>query len=160
MDHAQLEELIALFLKVNTKPSDQQFHQLAAAVGIDHEELEAISYRMLSEAETNEPVTAYRKLHERINAAEVDAEEDLSDAQDVLDGEYDPNTTQTNDLMLNDGLPASSDSTQLLQNDTLNDGVSSGDVGSGIAEQSTLYSDGLAPIKLGASARLAASLTK
>ena len=46
-----LQELIALFLKINPQPSDQQFHALAEAVGIDKEELESIAYSMLSEAE-------------------------------------------------------------------------------------------------------------
>jgi len=41
-----------------------------------------------------------------------------------------------------------------VQDTTLNDGVSVGDTGSGIASQEMLYSDGLSPLKLGASARL------
>lgn len=52
MDRQQaLQELISLFLKINPQPSDQQFHALAEAAGVDKEELEAISYGMLSEAE-------------------------------------------------------------------------------------------------------------
>lgn len=153
MNEELLRELITLFLKINPDPSDAQFHALAGAIGIDHQELESISYSMLSEAEHGEEVYA---------ADEGDAvgEEDLSDAQDVLDGEYDPNTTKTDDLMLNDGLPAGEDSTALLQDTALNDGVSSGDTGAGIADQSLLYSDGLAPMKLGASARLRSALGK
>jgi len=172
MDEALLQELIALFLKVNPEPSDQQFHAFAEAIGIDKETLESISYSMLAESEHGEEVFAYKKAHEkhadslahrRLTAAdEGDAvgEDELSDAQDVLDGDYDPNTTVTNDLMLNDGLPAGEDSSTLLQDTTLNDGVSEGDTGAGIADQNMLYSDGLAPIKLGASARLKAFADK
>jgi len=146
----QLQELIALFLKINPSPSDAQFHALASAIGIDHESLEAQAYAMLAESE------------EVLADAEVDADgigggqgdEGLSDAQRVLDGDYDPNVTQTDDLLLNDGAPASDVSTQRLQDTTLNDGVSVGDTGSGIASQEMLYSDGLSPLKLGASARL------
>jgi hypothetical protein len=152
MDEALLQELIALFLKVNPEPSDDQFHALACAVGIDKEELESISYSMLAESEHGEEVFA----DAADEGGDAVGEEDLSDAQDVLDGDYDPNTTVTNDLMLNDGLPAGEDSTALLQDSTLNDGVSTGDTGAGIADQNVLYSDGLAPIKLGASARLKA----
>jgi hypothetical protein len=149
----QLQELIALFLKVNPDPSDDQFHALAGACGVDHATLEAISYSMLAESE------------EVLADAEVDVESigggqgdvGLSDAQQVLDGDYDPNVTQTDDLLLNDGAPASDTSTQRLQDTTLNDGVSVGDTGSGIASQEMLYSDGLAPLKLGASARLLAT---
>jgi hypothetical protein len=150
MDEELLRELIALFLKINPEPSDAQFHALAGSIGIDHQELESISYQMLSEAEQGGEVYAN----------DAPGEDELSDAQDVLDGEYDPNTTKTDDLMLNDGLPAGEDSTALLQDTTLNDGVSSGDTGAGIADQSLLYSDGLAPMKLGASARLRSLLGK
>ena len=52
MDRQQaLQELISLFLKINPEPSDQQFHALAEAAGVDKEELESISYGMLSDAE-------------------------------------------------------------------------------------------------------------
>lgn len=47
----QLQELISLFLKINPEPSDQQFHALAEACGVDKETLESISYEMLGEAE-------------------------------------------------------------------------------------------------------------
>jgi hypothetical protein len=146
----QLQELIALFLKINPDPSDAQFHALAGAIGVDHATLESISYSMLAESE------------EVLADAEVDADGigggqgdvGLSDAQNVLDGDYDPNVTQTDDLLLNDGAPASDVSTQRLQDTTFNDGVSVGDTGSGISSQEMLYSDGLAPLKLGAALRL------
>jgi hypothetical protein len=146
----QMRELITLFLEINPEPSDQQFHALAMACGVDHESLEAVAYAMLGEAEHGE---VYASSEEDDDGDAV-GDEGLSDAQDVLDGDYDPNTTKTDDLMLNDGLPAGEDSTALLQDSTLNDGVSSGDTGAGLADQSLLYSDGLAPMKLGASARL------
>lgn len=46
-----LQELIALFLKINPQPSDQQFHALAEACGVDKETLESLSYGMLADAE-------------------------------------------------------------------------------------------------------------
>lgn len=51
MNNPELQELISLFLKINPEPSDQQFHALAEAVGVDKEELESVSYSMLGEAE-------------------------------------------------------------------------------------------------------------
>jgi hypothetical protein len=150
MNEELLRELITLFLSINPDPSDAQFHALAGACGVDHSTLESISYQMLSEAENGGEVYAN----------DAPGEDELSDAQDVLDGDYDPNTTKTDDLMLNDGLPAGEDSTALLQDTALNDGVSTGDTGAGIADQSLLYSDGLAPMKLGASARLRSILGK
>lgn len=39
-----LQELIALFLKINPQPSDQQFHALAEAVGVDKETLESQAF--------------------------------------------------------------------------------------------------------------------
>jgi hypothetical protein len=159
MDEQLLQELICVFLKVNCDPSDDQFHALACAAGIDHETLESIAYKMLGEAEHGEQ-DEVELLAETTVETDGVGEEGLSDAQDVLDGDYDPNVTKTDDLMLNDGLPAGEDSTALLQDTTLNDGVSSGDTGAGIADQSLLYSDGLAPMKLGASARLRSVLGK
>ena len=156
MENEQLmRELITLFLQINPEPSDQQFHALAMACGVDHATLEAVSYAMLSEETQGE---VYASGDDE--GDDAPGEEDLSDAQDVLDGDYDPNVTKTDDLMLNDGLPAGEDSTALLQDSTLNDGVSSGDTGAGLADQSLLYSDGLAPMKLGASARLSMYMKK
>ena len=142
-----MREVITAFLSINPDPSDQQFHALAMACGTDHETLEACAYRYLAELKDGGEVYASEE-------GDAIGDEGLSDAQDVLDGEYDPNTTKTDDLLLNDGAPAGEDSTALLQDSTLNDGVSSGDTGAGLADQDILYSDGLAPIKLGASARL------
>lgn len=51
MDNQALQELIALFLKINPTPSDEQFHCLARAIGTDPETLESVSYGMLSEDE-------------------------------------------------------------------------------------------------------------
>jgi hypothetical protein len=51
MDQQALQELIALFLKINPEPSDQQFHALAEACGVDKETLESVSYGMLADDE-------------------------------------------------------------------------------------------------------------
>lgn len=45
----QLEQLITLFLEINRRPSDEQFHQLACACGVDPETLEAVAYKMLAD---------------------------------------------------------------------------------------------------------------
>jgi hypothetical protein len=48
-DENKLHELIVLFLQVNPEPSDDQFHALAHALGVDKETLEACSYEMLGD---------------------------------------------------------------------------------------------------------------
>jgi len=49
MDNAKLAHMIELFLQVNPEPSDQQFHALAQALGVDKETLEAVAYEMLGD---------------------------------------------------------------------------------------------------------------
>lgn len=122
MDKQQLQELIAAFLKVNPTPTDDQVHALAGAVNLDHETFESVMYEMLAESD-------------EVNAA--------SDAEQVLDGEYDPNTTTTDDLVLNDGAPEGTSSQEQVQDSTLNDGVAADDVGLDVnSDQSALLDDG------------------
>lgn len=44
----EYEKLITLFLEINPEPTDAQVHSLADAINVDHQELEAVVYRMLS----------------------------------------------------------------------------------------------------------------
>lgn len=44
----KLIRLISALLKVNANPTDEQFHALADAAGIDHEALERVAYAMLA----------------------------------------------------------------------------------------------------------------
>ncbi len=85
------EEIIALFLKINPNPSDQQFHALAMALGTDPETLESVSYSMLSNAEDlleNPEVASLartlkasrRILASRIQAGALDDGGDLEEA--------------------------------------------------------------------------------
>ncbi len=143
MDKQALAQMIALYLQLNPTPSDAQFHQLAAAIGIDHETLEAVAYQMLGEEVEGDEVTAA-------------GDEGLSESQEVLDGDYDPQTTTTDDLALNDGAPAGTSSQQGNQDATLNDGVSDTDVGidMGPSDQDSTIADGIAPVQLRAAVRL------
>ena len=61
----KLRNLILAYLDFNSEPTDEQFHSLAAAVGIEHEDLEGIAYKLLGElteeassigANTDDPV--------------------------------------------------------------------------------------------------------
>jgi len=151
MDNAELQQLISLFLKVNPNPSDEQFHALAFSVSIDHETLESISYSMLSEAEGDQtqappPVQASK---------EPPDESQLSEQQQVLDGDYDPNETSPNDLLLNDGAPEGTSNIQESQDALYNDGVGADDTGVDIfGNKDAMISDGAPPVELKAALRL------
>jgi hypothetical protein len=150
MDKELLTNLIVAFLALNSKPSDAQVHAMAGAVNTDHETIEAIMYEMLADSD------------EIVDEADTDvvvaAEEGLSEEQEVLDGDYDPNTTSPDDLILNDGAPEGTSSQQENQDSTLNDGVGTDDVGIDInSDQSALVDDGAATKTLRASMRLAAT---
>lgn len=149
MDQQALQELITLFLKLNPQPSDQQFHALAEACGIDHETLESISYSMLSEAEDilEDPISA--SLVHRINAhARVMAEEQ-SDDQMVLDDPLaDPDDMSLTDVALNDGDPTDDDLGS--QEETEDDGFTDVDTGLGMVNDvsDVLTDDGVPDVEL------------
>ena len=85
------EKLIEAFLEVNPDPSDDQFHALAHAVGIDKEELEAVSYKMLgNELEDSKPVLIALTDEELVQQG--DLEPDTADLAVLVDfgGEPDP----------------------------------------------------------------------
>lgn len=46
-------EFVVQFLRLNPEPTDKQVHELADAVGVDKEELEALIYRMLGTVVTS-----------------------------------------------------------------------------------------------------------
>src|ERR1700737_2961251 len=86
----ELQELIEAFLCVNPEPSDKQFHMLADAVGVDHEELEAIAYRMLADEDDTLDDADEFEIH--------------ADSQDVLeDLDGDPDNMPLSDVALKDG---------------------------------------------------------
>lgn len=147
----ELEKLIILFLQINPSPSDAQMHSLAAAIAVDKEELEARIYEMLGETETVQD--------QEIDASGGDAPGDHgpSESQQVLDGDYDPSTTDSDDLALNDGAPEGYGAEVENQDSLLNDGVGPEDTGVDVAgDQEVLINDGAAPTRLRASQRLRA----
>jgi hypothetical protein len=140
MDKELLTRLIVAFLALNSKPSDAQVHGLAESVNTDHETLEAIMYEML--ADSKETVVAT-------------GDTGLSEQQEVLDGDYDPNTTSPDDLILNDGAPEGTSNQQQTQDSTLDDGVGADDVGVDVSgDQEALIDDGASPNTLRAALRL------
>lgn len=151
----QLQRIIELFLLINPQPSDQQFHEFAAGLGVDHEYLESISYAMLADSDEVETQAG----------VEFDdggyGETDLSQEQEVLDGDYDPNTTTTDDLLLNDGSSDGEDAIRENQDSTYDDGVGPDDIGVDIeGDKTALIDDGVAPISLNAATRLLDRLFK
>ncbi len=147
MNHQVLSEFLTTFLRINPRPTDQQFHSLAFAVNVDHEELESVAYAMLGSevSETNNALAG--------NAAP--SEGTMSEQQKVLDGDYDPNITSPDNLMLNDSAPGRESDSRGVQDATLDDGVAPDDEGLGInSDKSSLISDGIPPVSLNAAARL------
>jgi hypothetical protein len=137
----QLQQLITLFLEINPNPSDQQFHMLADSIGVDHEALEAVSYAMLAKDGPQQSV--------------MSGTEDLSESQKVLDGDYDPNVTSPDDLLLNDGAPEGTSNIQELQDDLYDDGVAADDIGLGVSsDKDAMVSDGAPAVQLKAHSRL------
>jgi hypothetical protein len=150
MDNAALQELIALFLKINPNPTDDQFHALAASISLDHAVLESVAYQMLSEAENGNPSVA------PVQASKDSPDESqLSEQQQVLDGDYDPNMTSPDDLMLNDGAPEGTSNIQQTQDALYDDGVGPDDTGVDIfGAKDAMISDGAPPVQLKAANRL------
>lgn len=148
MDQQALEELISLFLKLNPSPSDQQFHALAEACGVDKETLESIAYKMLGEAEDmlEEPISA--SIIRRVNAnARLKV---VADQQEVLDDPtIDPDDLDLQDVAMNDGDPTDDDLG--LQEESFDDGYTEDDVGVGLTNNvaDVLTDDGVPDASLG-----------
>jgi hypothetical protein len=148
MNEQKLAQLIQIYLTVNPRPTDQQFHSLAFASNVDHETLESIAYAMLSD-EVEETQNA-------LAGNSAPSEGKTSEQQKVLDGDYDPSITSPDNLALNDGAPNRESNSRGVQDATLNDGVAPDDEGLGInSDKSALISDGLPPVSLNAAVRLA-----
>lgn len=145
MNRKLLEQFLVGFLRLNPNPTDAQFHALASAINVDKEELESISYAMLAE-----------ETQSKQEAGNAEPEETkLSEQQQVLDGDYDPNVTSPNDLLLNDGAPEGTSNIQEMQDTLYDDGVGADDSGIGInSDKDQMISDGAPPINLKAAARL------
>jgi hypothetical protein len=149
MNEQKLAQLIQIYLTVNPRPTDQQFHSLAFASNIDHETLESIAYAMLSDEVEGEAQNA-------LAGNKAPSEGKTSEQQKVLDGDYDPSITSPDNLALNDGAPGGESNSRGVQDATLNDGVAADDEGLGInSDKNALISDGLPPISLNAASRLA-----
>ncbi len=147
MNHQVLSEFLTTFLRINPRPTDQQFHSLAFAVNVDHEELESVAYAMLG-SEVSE-------THNALAGNAAPSEGAMSEQQKVLDGDYDPNITSPDNLMLNDSAPGRESDSRGVQDATLDDGVAPDDEGLGInSDKSSLISDGIPPVSLNAAARL------
>jgi hypothetical protein len=146
MNHQVLSEFLTFFLRLNPRPTDQQFHSLAFSVNCDHAELESVAYAMLGD-----------ELEETQNALAVTAAQPpRSEQQKVLDGDYDPSITSPDNLALNDGAPDRDNDSSGIQDATMNDGVAADDEGLGInSDKDSVISDGLPPINLNAAVRLA-----
>lgn len=150
----QVRALIHAFLEVNPKPADQQVHMLAAAIGMDHETLEAIVYKMLAEDSNGAPATPTQP-QPVVSGNEPPPEEDLSEAEQVLDGDYDPNVTTPDDLLLNDGAPEGTSNIQESQDALYTDGTPPDDIGLGVSsDKEDMISDGAPPVNLKAHTRL------
>lgn len=149
MNHQVLTEFLTIFLRLNPRPTDQQFHSLAFSINIDHEELESVAYAMLGDEVGGETQNA-------LAGNSAPSEGKTSEQQKVLDGDYDPSITSPDNLALNDGAPGGESNSRGVQDATLNDGVAPDDEGLGInSDKSAMISDGLPPVSLNAAARLA-----
>lgn len=118
-----IKQFITLFLCLNSRPSDEQVHALASALGCDHASLEAVMYRMLASQPDTTPV--------------------LADSQEVTEGLVDPDQTPINDLASNDG--DTQDEDPGLQEVLTDDGTAVDDKGLGLSttDQDVLSDDGL-----------------
>lgn len=145
MDQQALEELITLFLQLNPEPSDAQFHALAEALGIDKETLEALSYKMLGEAEDLLEDEVSASLVHRINA---NARLKASAPEVLNDPRVDPDLLDLQNVARNDGDPTDDDLG--VQEETHDDGYTEDDVGLGLTNnvQDVLSDDGIPDVRL------------
>ncbi|QRE00263.1 hypothetical protein [Burkholderia phage BCSR5] len=202
-EQEKLEQLVQLFLQINPKPSDQQFHALAESLAVDKETLEAISYQMLGEEinegglvegdidiagetpagdaipgpeiidgqeyEKEEPMLMHMSVA-GVGMQEVEGCDEANEVdellqdemnantttpdEDVLSGDYDQNTTDTDLLLLNDGDQNPGSNTG-FQDETYDDGVGPSTVGIGLdGDQAALNNDGNMSTHIAASTRL------
>lgn len=155
MDRKHLEQFLFGYFRLNPKPTDEQFHSLAYSINIDHEALEAIVYEIVGDQ------VAPTQPTQATAGNPSPSETRLSEQQKVLDGDYDPNVTSPDNLLLNDGAPEGTSNIQESQDALYDDGVGADDTGVGInSDKNQMISDGLPPVNLKAAARLAARLSE
>jgi hypothetical protein len=140
MDDQKLRELIILFLEINCEPADAQVHALASALGIDHESLEAVMYKMMGEAVEEDDVLADVEDDEDdilIEAADEDVLNEVAVDNDML---------PLDDIPMNDGDNTNDDLG--FQQETSDDGPDVHDIGVGMSsgDSSDVLTDDGVPI--------------
>lgn len=162
-DKQVLQKLIEVYLTINTNPADEQFHDLARSIGMDPPTLESVAYEMLSKEDATtdalalSTVVALTHLCASFTGDQSDWNNQTAatEAEDVLDGDYSPDTTTPDDLMLNDGEPAGDSENMDNQSALYDDGVGPNDFGVDVdSDQSAVFDDGVPSLKLEAAARL------
>ena len=118
-----IKQLVQIFLQINPEPSDDQVHNLAYALGIDKETLEAEMYEMLSDCVecTADRICAAHRL---LSASEF---------EEVLTDELKPIEIRDSLMTVNDG------ETDDIHNQDIQDATES-DGGLGF-DESNLFSD-------------------
>lgn len=146
-----LRKLIELFLILNPKPADAQVHALAGALGMDKEALEAEIYEMLGSVvdEKEGNLNSDEVLSDAgLDSMPADDDITLASITEVLDGDYDPDTTNNDDLAANDGDTDQEDITE-EQKLTDDDGsLSDSDLTNINDTQALLTDDGLPEVQL------------
>ena len=141
-----LKRLICMFLEINCEPSDDQFHALASAIGVDREYLESLVYEMLSDCDdSGGEEEEDQELEEGDELLLADTKE-----EQVLEDHYDPATTSADDIALNDGEPESMDEDPGLQDVAADDGLGVEDTDLVTVQDNTLVDGIPEPINLGA----------
>lgn len=168
LDPEALGTLIEAFLAINPHPSDQQFHALAEAIGVDKEQLEAVAYEMLGdelEATSVEALSTHFGQDDSLCArqngvAELfegssDIDKSIGAAtriaaarrlrattptEDVLDGDYNEDELNSQELTLNDGQMEADNPNPGFQNEQTDDGADALDRGVGLEQDQNLLS--------------------
>lgn len=150
-----MQALIEAFLAINPDPPDEQFHMLARSIGMDPPALEAVAYKMLAEEDAAGGEMALSTAASLAKLCASFVATAASEEEDVLDGEYDPDTTTPDDLLLNDGEPVGSGDDDANQDALYTDGAGAEDFGIDVeGDQSVLYDDGAPAMQLQAGVRL------
>ena len=143
MDKEKYRNIITLFLQLNPTPADAQVHALAAALGVDKEELESVFYEMLAE---KEKVVGFRV--EAATRLGILTLAEAGDSQEVLDSPtLDPDNMSLDDVSMNDGDPTDDDLGMKAETD--DDGTDEQDVGLGLTNDDILTDDGAPDLQIG-----------
>jgi hypothetical protein len=173
-DNQKVRELLVLFMQINPEPADEQVHALAHALGEDKETLESVIYEMFASTEEVQEADAASTHSEEdldnsdqpgdllIDSDEVDADAmapgdvGLSEDQQVLDGDFEPEDVSPDALLNVDGAPAGSGAQQEIKDALVIAGLGDeGTTGMGAdGAKLALEDDGAAPMRINATARL------